>query len=76
MSVPSVDVRDVAQAHLNALLAPHGTLHGKRICLNHSSQTMLDLARTLHKEFSPYGYNPQTRGIGYCPLKMVSFFDT
>ena len=34
MSVPSVDVRDVAQGHVNALLAPQGKLHGKRILLN------------------------------------------
>jgi hypothetical protein len=34
MSVPSVDVRDVVQGHINALLTPQGKLHGKRILLN------------------------------------------
>jgi dihydroflavonol-4-reductase len=76
MSVPSVDVRDVAQGHVNALLAPQGKLHGKRILLNQASQTMIDLAETLAKEFKQFGYNPQTRRIGYCPLKLVSYFDT
>ena len=58
MSVPSVDVRDVAQAHVNALVAPAGKLHGKRILINKASQTMIDLAETLAKEFRQYGYNP------------------
>lgn len=45
MCVPSVDVRDVAEAHIKALFAPD--LHGKRIIINKASQTLLDLANTL-----------------------------
>lgn len=37
MTVPSVDVRDVAQAHVNALFLPAGKLNGKRIILNKDS---------------------------------------
>ena len=74
MCVPSVDVRDVAEAHIKALFAKD--LHGKRIIINKASQTLLDLANHLDQELRQYGYNVQTRGIGYCPLKIASFFDT
>ena len=37
---------------------------------------MIDLAETLAKEFGKYGYAPQTRRIGYCPLRLVAIFDT
>jgi dihydroflavonol-4-reductase len=74
MCVPSVDVRDVAEAHVRALFAKD--LHGKRIILNKASMTMIDLANYLDEEFRQYGYNVQTRRIGYCPLKIASYFDT
>lgn len=37
---------------------------------------MIDLAEILDAEFRQYGYDVQTRRIGYCPLKFFSFFDT
>ena len=39
MTVPSVDVRDVAVAHIKALFTEG--LHGKRILLNKESTTMV-----------------------------------
>lgn len=73
MTVPVVDVRDVAEAHVKALLQPG--LHGKRIIINKEQQTMIALAEILHEEFRKYGYRVQTRRVGYCPLKLASYFD-
>ena len=49
MTMPSVDVRDVALAHINALLTPG--LHGKRILINKVSIKMTELADILSAEF-------------------------
>jgi len=73
MTMPTVDVRDVALAHVRALHTEG--LHGKRIIINKESMTMVALADTLNEEFAKFGYRVQTRRIGYCPLKLVSFFD-
>ena len=35
-----------------------------------------DIAMVLREEFSKYGYRPQTRKIGYWPLKLASYFDS
>ena len=37
MWLPCIDVRDCAKAHINALLAEPGKLHGHRILLNSDS---------------------------------------
>lgn len=73
MSCPSVDVRDVALGHVRALLAPN--MNGKRILLNNQSARLTDFADMLDAEFRKHGYRVQTRRIGYCPLKIASFFD-
>ncbi|TNV77483.1 hypothetical protein FGO68_gene10332 [Halteria grandinella] len=73
MSMPSVDVRDVATAHINALTYPN--LHGKRIILNKESIRFTAIAQILDEEFKQHGYRVQTRRIGFCPLKLASFFD-
>jgi hypothetical protein len=49
MTVPTVDVRDVATAHVRALLTDG--LHGKRILINKESMTMIQLAEILDEEF-------------------------
>lgn len=51
MSVPSVDVRDVALAHVRALLCEPGKLQGKRILINSYSMTLTDYADILDSEF-------------------------
>lgn len=49
MMMPSVDVRDVALAHILALQKPG--LSGKRICLNEESLWLDDIAKILDSEF-------------------------
>lgn len=52
--MPSVDVRDVATAHINALTYPN--LHGKRIILNKESIRFTAIAQILDEEFKQHGY--------------------
>lgn len=74
MSLPSVDVRDVALGHVRAMMLPG--LHGKRILLNKESAKITDFADMLDAEFKQFGFRVQTRRIGFCPLKMASYFDS
>ena len=75
MCLPCVDVRDVAEAHIKALITPG--IHGQRIVISKDSYKFLDeIAVVLRDEFSQYGYRPQTRKIGYWPLKLASYFDS
>lgn len=73
ISVPAVDVRDVALAHIRALCTEN--LHGLRIILHQECLSFVRVADTLHAEFGKYGYRVQTRRLGYCPLKLASIFD-
>ena len=68
-----IDVRDVALAHVNALLAPD--IAGKRIIIYKEQVLLSEMANILDSELSQYGYKVQTRTLGYCPLKCASFFD-
>lgn len=74
MMLASVDIRDVAEAHLIALEKPG--LSGKRILINQESLWMNEIAQILDEEFKQYGYSVPTRSIGYCPLKLFSYFDS
>jgi nucleoside-diphosphate-sugar epimerase len=73
ITMPTVDIRDVALAHVNALTTPD--LHKRRIILSHESWDMGKIADVLDEEFKRFGYRVQTRRIGYCPLKLASYFD-
>ncbi len=74
LTMPMVDVRDVATAHIRALATPG--LHKQRIIINSESNTLVFIAQVLDEEFAKYGYRVQTRRIGYCPLKIASYFDS
>ena len=74
IALPTVDVRDVALGHVRALLTPG--LHGKRILTTNKTMSLTEIADILDAEFKQYGYRVQTRRIGYCPLKMASWFDS
>jgi len=55
---PLVDVRDVAQAHVEALLRPEAA--GKRfILVEHPSRWLLDLGDILVRQFPDYDIRPQ-----------------
>eukprot|EP00347_Sterkiella_histriomuscorum_P012343 403368958 len=74
ITMPSVDVRDVAHAHLLAFLQPG--LHGERFIITQQNLVFNEFADILDAELRQHGYRVQTRRVGYCPLKIASWFDT
>jgi dihydroflavonol-4-reductase len=50
LTMPMVDVRDVATAHIRALVTPG--LHKKRIIINSESNTLVFIAQVLDEEFA------------------------
>eukprot|EP00347_Sterkiella_histriomuscorum_P021019 403335575 len=72
LTLPFVDVRDVALAHLMALKIDN--IPEKRIIISQESLSILDLAHLLRFELSPHGYQIRTRRLSYCMLKLASLF--
>jgi len=56
-----VDVRDVAEAHINAMLAPE--VKGKRIIVYNKGISFADIAEILKKEFGKYGYSIPSKKV-------------
>ena len=55
LNCPVVDVRDVAQAHLNSIKLDKA--QNKRFILSDEMMWWTDIAVSLHAEFQPQGYN-------------------
>lgn len=68
-----VDVRDVADAHLAAMLTPEAA--GQRFCCAIEHAWMSDVARILDAHFSSRGYRIPTRGLPDFMMRVVSIFD-
>lgn len=73
MSLPIVDVRDVAFAHLKAMESENS--NGNRYLLVSETLWMEDVAKIVSNEFKRFGYKVPSKKIGYCPLKFASYFD-
>jgi len=75
ISFPSVDVRDVALAHLRALEKPEAA--GQRFILVNSNLWFVDIGKVLDKELSPvYKCSIPTEESAYCMLKFASYFNS
>ena len=61
VSMPSVDVRDVARAHLAAMEKPEAA--GKRFILYNKGIWMRDMAEVISAEFAPMGYKIPLRNF-------------
>eukprot|EP00347_Sterkiella_histriomuscorum_P019465 403341530 len=72
LTLPFVDVRDVALAHLMALKIEN--IPEKRIIISQESCSSLDFAHLLRFELSPHGYQVRTTRFNYCMLKLASLF--
>ncbi|CDW83956.1 nad-dependent epimerase dehydratase [Stylonychia lemnae] len=70
---PAVDVRDVALLHYLAFEKQN--IQGERFLATQETISLLDIANILKEEFQPQGYKVQTKLIGYCPLKLASYFN-
>ncbi|MEE8172199.1 MAG: aldehyde reductase [Alphaproteobacteria bacterium] len=69
----SVDVRDVAQAHVKAMAVPAAA--GQRFCCVAEPVWMTDVARILNKNFAARGYKVPTRTMPNFVVRLVSLFD-
>eukprot|EP00298_Acanthocystis_sp_HF-20_P001957 c12442_g1_i1.p1 GENE.c12442_g1_i1~~c12442_g1_i1.p1 ORF type:complete len:353 (-),score=141.87 c12442_g1_i1:90-1148(-) len=69
----TVDVRDVAAAHVRAL--EKEGVDGNRFILSARECWMKDIALSLSKEFDPLGYNVPTKTIPAFFLQILSLFD-
>lgn len=68
-----VDVRDVASAHLKAMLEPKAV--GKRFVAAVQHASMLDVAKILQQHFASRGYKIPTRRVPGWLLRVVALFD-
>jgi len=68
-----VDVRDVAAAHLAAMVRPEAA--GERFCCAVEFASMSDIARVLAKHFGPRGYKIPTRRVPNWAMRVIALFD-
>ena len=73
ISMPSVDVRDVAKAHLAAMEKPEAA--GKRFLLYSNSIWMRDIAEVISAEFAPMGYKIPLRNMPKFLMWAFKWFD-
>lgn len=74
MHVPTVDVRDAALAHVQALWNPV-TIGHRYICVE-GSHWFESFSGILSREFSPDGFAFPSKTISSFPLKLIAFFDS
>eukprot|EP00343_Euplotes_focardii_P002798 CAMPEP_0205805774 /NCGR_PEP_ID=MMETSP0205-20121125/9099_1 /ASSEMBLY_ACC=CAM_ASM_000278 /TAXON_ID=36767 /ORGANISM="Euplotes focardii, Strain TN1" /LENGTH=81 /DNA_ID=CAMNT_0053077531 /DNA_START=57 /DNA_END=302 /DNA_ORIENTATION=+ len=70
--IPFIDVRDAADAHLAALEKGR---HGERYALNAETIKAVELTQTMDEEFTPMGYQINTKELSYWLIWLVSFFN-
>lgn len=73
INVALADVRDVAAAHVAAMLTPDAA--GKRFILAGKSTSMRDIAVVLRDEFGPRGYRVPTLPLPNILIRLVARFD-
>lgn len=73
--MPACDVRDVARAHINAMMKSEANSHRHIIVSTIESTSMKDWALILDKEFSPKGYKVPTKVAPNFMIKVMSLFD-
>ena len=75
ITFPIVDVRDCADTHILALLAPRDRVEGRRFISSSGTKfTFSEIGRILHDEFAPMGYNPPTTPMPKILAYVVSVF--
>ncbi|MBT4428643.1 MAG: aldehyde reductase [Rhodospirillaceae bacterium] len=69
----SVDVRDVASAHIKAMEVPAAA--GQRFCCISEGAWLSDIAQILNKNFAARGYKVPTRILPNFLVRLVALFD-
>eukprot|EP01134_Creolimax_fragrantissima_P001533 CFRG1533T1 len=72
LNMASVDVYDVALAHIKAMTVPEAA--GERFILSARDIWVAEIAKILDDEFRPQGYKLPTRMMPYFVGKLLSFF--
>uniref|UniRef100_A0A0N5AB35 Epimerase domain-containing protein n=1 Tax=Syphacia muris TaxID=451379 RepID=A0A0N5AB35_9BILA len=72
LSIAVVDVDDVAEAHLRAMLYPESD--GERILITSCTLSFKQIAKILRKEFGPKGYFVPKLQVPYILLRVYSIF--
>lgn len=73
MSMPMIDVRDCAVAHMNALTVQKAA--GQRFILSENTYPMNDLASVLHESYAHLGYPVPNKQMPYALIWIASLFD-
>jgi len=73
-SFAMADVKDVAEAHVNALFAQNS--NGKRYLIASQTSTFEKIASVIRAEFQPYGYNIPSKTISTQYFKYIAWFDS
>lgn len=73
INIALADVRDVAAAHVAAMLTPEAA--GKRFILAGKNTAMRDIAFVLKDEFGPRGYRIPTMPLPNMLIRLVARFD-
>jgi len=74
ISFATVDVRDVASAHLAAMISPDAA--GQRFICAEASHSMMELAHVLKDRYGGRGFNVPTRRLPSIVLRMMAIFDS
>mmetsp|Transcript_43131 Transcript_43131/g.49574 ORF Transcript_43131/g.49574 Transcript_43131/m.49574 type:complete len:376 (+) Transcript_43131:96-1223(+) len=69
----TVDVRDVAAAHIRAIEVPDAK--GNRYACVGTNSWAIDVSRVLKAQMEQYGYGVTCRELTYCTVKMVALLD-
>lgn len=70
-----VDVRDVARAHVRAMLAPAAAVDGQRIPCVAFTASFVEIARALDAAMRPHGYRVPTTPLPVWMLRLAGLFD-
>jgi nucleoside-diphosphate-sugar epimerase len=75
VGVGIVDVRNVAQAHLQALSLPPEQVNGRRFVLHNETKWSKEMAELLGETFEPMGYKMPKHEMPYSAMWVMAWFD-
>jgi nucleoside-diphosphate-sugar epimerase len=75
VGLATCDVRDVARAHLAAMVLPEAKNHRHIVASSKQSVSFLDIGQILHEEFTPKNYKIVTTKAPNCVVKVGAIFD-
>jgi dihydroflavonol-4-reductase len=74
ISLSTVDVRDVAGAHVAAMMTPHAA--GQRFICAEANHSLMEIAQILKTHYRSRGFKVPTRRLPSIAVKTMAIFDT